>query len=102
MKAEATGSPRWPPRLRIALPVSYRSLSVPRQELHAASEQIFAADRVEAIAQLAVIAIGLITEHRHSLKIPTRRSLHELHAELILSLKDDVLGDLGLAPTLGI
>jgi hypothetical protein len=58
-------------------------------------QHVLAARRIEALAQLAVIAIGLVAEHRGASDLPADGSLEELHTQLVLGLELELLGTIG-------
>ena len=54
---------------------------------------------VKSGAQLGLIAIGAVPEHRRVRNMPARRALDQLHSQLWLGLEHDVLRDLRLLAT---
>ena len=57
---------------------------------------------METLAQLGVVAVGAVAEHRRGRDLPTGGTLDEPHAQLGLGPKDDLLRNLRLAATLGV
>ncbi len=57
---------------------------------------------VQLLAQLGVIAIGAVTQHRCFLNVPARRLLNQLDGQLRLGLELNLMRDLRLAPALRI